>query len=141
MNLNEKESLLGNTQTTRTLMREKSYTEEMVAAAVAVICAGGELQNDIVFYITGNGEIRKTCIVNYLCTRYGYAMPSKVKGWVEKNLISMMVKNGTTPGHTWRGPHDSKAFYDHMANLFAVIIADEMSKPRGLSSQAKSKEA
>lgn len=102
--------------------RTRVAAEAQVAAAVDTIRAGGQINNDRVYYIAENGEERETCLINYLCTLYNYPMPLKVKGWINKSLTGAMIKNGMAAGYTYCG-RESKTFFDHMGNLCSLIIA------------------
>ena len=107
--------------------QNKAEVERKVSDAIAILKAGGTLNNDQieVYRLTADSyTVSEYSIINYLMRRFEVKVPLRTQGWINESLVCAKIADGRCTNYQYskskRGK-GSSVFFDCMSDLIAAI--------------------
>lgn len=105
---------------------QNAEAQKAIDEALEVIKNDGTLVNREIVLYNSRYDYKKTCTVAYLMREYGVNVPIRTMGFINNNLVNVIVENGKTKTYRYQKSGKSKgsnAVFDSLEELYTRVRA------------------
>lgn len=104
---------------------KNAEAEQNVINVIQSIITGGKIDNIRINVYKDVYNSSEYSVFNYLAYQYSIEIPIKVRGWINKKLANIIVKDGKITSYRYnrtKGTHGSQTAWDYIQKILDAVV-------------------